>query len=105
MALTDRPTPDELDDMGLVWEDVAADYEIEVFEDNYMAVVVFINLSTQWRAGPGGIYGLDYNVYPFVFQMLHIDKAEYEDLFQDLRILEAAGLEYIKEIRDKKAGV
>lgn len=86
-------------DLGLVWEDVAEDYEFEVYSDNYDSVIAFMNLSTQWRVGPGGIVGLDYNVIPFVFEMMGFDKKDYPDFFNNMRIMECASLSYIRDLQ------
>lgn len=54
-------------------------------------------MSTQWRVGPGGAVGLDYNVLPTVFKLLRIRTAQQGALFEDLRILENEALIVMQE--------
>lgn len=57
-------------------------------------------LGTQWRQGPSGAYGLDYNAIPFVLRMKRIPRERWPDLFEDLRVLERAALLAMREQSD-----
>jgi hypothetical protein len=88
-------------------EDVArareqqADTDFEVYPENWLAVQVFLALSTQWRAV--GIStmtkarivhtGLDYAVIEPVFRMMDIKPKRRAAIFQKLRVMEEAALD------------
>lgn len=78
-------------------EDVAAGYRLELWPDVSPAASVFSRITTQWRAGPSGIYGLDYSVLPFMFRMCEIRKSDWPDLLDDIREMEDAVLSKINE--------
>lgn len=83
--------------IGLLPEDVAEQTTFEVFPDNWQAVSAFDALSTQWRTGFSGPTGLDYNAVPFVLRMLRVPRAEWPDLFSDLRVMEEEALKMFNE--------
>jgi hypothetical protein len=68
-----------------------------VFPDNWPVVGVFRDISTQWRVGPGGILGLDYNVLPMIFRLRGIGKSDRTDIFDGLQVMEYAAIESIRE--------
>lgn len=79
--------------MGLKLEDAPPD-DCEVWPENWQAVSVFISLGTQWRLAPNGRrYGLDYVAIQPTLRLLGVAKKEWAELFQSLRIMEAAFLE------------
>lgn len=57
---------------------------------------VFIGMSTQWRVGPAGAYGLDYAALPAVLRMTGTPRAEWPDVFDSIRILESSALDTMK---------
>lgn len=73
-------------------EDYAAEFEAEIWPDNAAAVSVFCDIGTQWRAGPRGVYGLDYNVLPMALEMAGIARNDWPDVFHAIRIMESAAL-------------
>lgn len=77
---------------GLAPEDFAQD-EIGVWPDNVQSVWVFVTMKTQWRAVPGGAYGLDFNVLPEIWRRLKIPREKRDDIFADLLVMESAALE------------
>lgn len=80
--------------LGMVWEDVAADYEsFDVWPDNYTSVGVFNDIRTQWRVGPRGPYGLDYSAIPSVLEMNNICRDDWPDIFWAIQTMESAALE------------
>ena len=84
--------------MGFDWEDVAADYEVfEAWPDNHHAILLFGDLTTQWRVGPSGPYGLDYSAIPSVFEMNLIKKKEWPEMLKAIKIMES---EALKEMRN-----
>ncbi len=78
--------------LGLTPEDYADDFTAEVWPCNVNAVNAFIAMGTQWRAGPGGAYGLDYSVLPQVLRLTHIPRPAWADVFESIRVLEDAAL-------------
>lgn len=71
----------------------------EVWPDNLEAVNVFIAMLTQWRrAGMAGErVGLDYGVLPEVMRLCGVPPARRAEVFEDVRVLEDAALEKIRE--------
>lgn len=54
---------------------------------------IFIHdLGTQWRMGPCGPTGLDYGVLPFVFRSRGIPRAQWNDVWQDIKVMEGEAL-------------
>lgn len=76
-----------------------------VFEENWLALTVFIAVQTQWRivAGMSGsmVTGLDYAALKGAMDMLGVSKKKRPQLFDDVRILEAAWLETYTEDKRK----
>ncbi|MFJ2989952.1 DUF1799 domain-containing protein [Collimonas sp. NPDC087041] len=77
-------------------DDLSGDF-IEIWPDNLQAFEVFRAISTQWRVGPGGAVGLDYNLLPFVFRLQGIQEERQSDLFEDIRVLENEALVVMQE--------
>lgn len=86
---------------GLTPEDVAT--SIEVWPENFRALELFRGLKTQWRAGMGGPTGLDYYVAYHRMDRMGLTSAEYEQLDQDLQIMEAAALQVMHEQIEERA--
>jgi hypothetical protein len=84
---------------GLTRADVAADEQVEVWPDNWDAVSVFTSMRTQWRTSFAGAVGLDYGVLPTIFSLHNIKRPRRKDIFDDLRILEDAALEAMREAK------
>lgn len=86
-------------DLGFVAEDFE-DEEVEVWPCCVQVVRLFDAMSTQWRVGPGGVIGLDYNVIDMVMRRrgLHFD--DEQQMFLDLQIMEAGALIALYERRE-----
>lgn len=69
---------------------LAAEEEFELWEENVDAVGAFLKVQTQWRSGPAGITGLDYNGVLAAFTLLGI--AHTPELFGKIQIMERAVL-------------
>lgn len=69
--------------------------DYEIWPENETVLYVFLNCGTQWRrvATVGGIIalGLDYPAVESTMRMLSIQ--DQEEVFRDLRVMEAAALE------------
>lgn len=64
---------------------------------------VFAALSTQWRVGFGGATGLDYGVLPTTLRLLGVPRAEWPELFADIRTMERAALDVMHQQANKEA--
>lgn len=88
-------TPETLSNAAAAWgfteEDMAAP-PVGIWPDNMDAVKVFAAMGTQWRTGMGGATGLDYGVLPSVFRLTAVPRADWPDVFDDLRVMEGAAL-------------
>ena len=61
----------------------------EVFQENWLAVTIFIDIQTQWRIDQGVIYGLDYNAIKWIFE-LKLEQIKIPlEILADLQVLEA----------------
>ena len=85
--------------LGLSAADVA-EPEPELWPCCAPAVEVFSALRTQWRAAPmGGVIGLDYGAIAPVLRLLGVPRADWRDLFTDLRVLEDGAMQEINRTR------
>ncbi len=63
-----------------------------------MAANVFIELGSQWRtSGMGGIVGLDYNVLYRRLDRLNLSPERYDELEDEIRVMEYAALEEVRK--------
>ncbi|AGW94597.1 hypothetical protein N234_31615 [Ralstonia pickettii DTP0602] len=69
----------------------------EVWPENWQAVMLFCRLGTQWRAGMGGPTGLDYVAVLALIDRLGLPADDADELFDDVRHLEAAALTVMRE--------
>jgi hypothetical protein len=66
-----------------------------VWPENWEAVMMFIKLQTQWRAGPRGFIGLDYRAVEWLFSLYA--PAQPRELLEDLQTMELA---FLMELQD-----
>lgn len=65
----------------------------EVWPDNWRVWCLFDRrMRTQWRSGPGGYTGLDYNVLFDLFALMDLSKVERTEMLDDIGVLEDAAL-------------
>lgn len=50
-------------------------------------------MSSQWRMGASGPIGLDYTPMPFVLRMKGAARADWPDLFEQVRVMEKAAVQ------------
>ncbi|WP_420867776.1 DUF1799 domain-containing protein [Achromobacter denitrificans] len=79
---------------GLTPDDVAGD-PVEIWPENEAAFMLFLSLRSQWRIGMGGATGLDYCALFHKMDRLDLGPDQYEELEDQVRILEFAALEEI----------
>jgi hypothetical protein len=70
---------------------------VEVWPENWQAWQLFAYMQTQWRIGFGGRTGLDYTVLHHKMDRMNLDPEEYEQLENDIRMLEFAALEAMSQ--------
>ncbi|WP_459253841.1 DUF1799 domain-containing protein [Kluyvera huaxiensis] len=73
---------------GLTPEDV--EEEMGILPSVWQAFTIFSALTTQWRVGPSGATGLDYNVLPWMFQAYRVEDAA--ACMADIQIMEREAL-------------
>lgn len=73
-----------------------------MWPENWLAVSVFTVLSTQWRMAPmGGAVGLDYGAIHPTLRLIGVPRAQWAELFNELRVMESAALQ---TMRDRQPG-
>ena len=86
-----EPNTNELEAFGFTAEDFAQP-PVAIWPDNQAAVELFISISTQWRTGPSGMTGLDYNVLFVRLDRMQLNPEQHEQLFQDVSRIEIEAL-------------
>lgn len=89
------PDTQYLTGWGLPANQFAALLNVEVWPENWTAWTLFDALQTQWRAGPGGVLGLDYGVLADELRAREIPHEEHDRLRAEVRVMEAAALNEI----------
>lgn len=70
--------------------------EVEIWPENWQSVNFFMDYCrTQWRIGMGGATGLDYTAVLACLRTLRLGRKRAEEVFADVRVIEAAALEAI----------
>lgn len=82
---------------SLTPEDYADEWTVEVWPENVEAINLFCKISSQWRVGPGGPYGLDYNVLYQKMDRMGLTPERYEELEDEIRTLEDGALEEMRK--------
>jgi len=90
------PTAAEAAAWGLTLEEASGE-AVDVWPDNVEAVNVFIQMGTQWRVGAMGATGLDYTALESLFRLLRIARNDWPKLLDEVRTLEDAALEKMRE--------
>lgn len=66
--------------------------KVEVWDDNWDVLDLFLQYKTQWRCGPNGAIGLDYNVFHHALDRKRVEGTKYDDWLADLSIIESQAL-------------
>lgn len=69
---------------------------MEIWPENWQAVMVFAAMGTQWTVGNAGVIGLRYESLPVVMRHLGVPPPARAGVFADLRILESAAKEAMR---------
>jgi hypothetical protein len=75
--------------------DVESVKGVEVWEENWPAVEMFLRCQTQWRVGVNGILGLDYGPVAWLFSLYAVEDPR--SLLEDLQVMEDAVLKTINK--------
>jgi hypothetical protein len=76
--------------------EVPEHYEVE--PEAWPALQLFLTVQTQWRTGPSGLIGLDYNAVRWVMELQHT--SDPAALLDDLQVIEARVVEIVNERKD-----
>lgn len=98
---TSEPTDAELAVAGLTREDVAT--STEVWPEHVPVFNLFQSLRTQWRASMGGPTGLDFLVAFRRMDRMGLSPEAYNQMDEDLQIMEAAALKVMHEQMEELA--
>lgn len=91
-----KPTPEELAEHGVTWDDVATEYECDIWPCHLDAFNVFSRMTSQWRTSSHAVHGLDYGVLPFIFNLLSIPPEKQLTIFDQVRIMEGEAIVVIR---------
>lgn len=87
----ERPSAEEL----AKWKRKLSDYpepQVEVWDENWEALLLFRQHNTQWRMGMGGPIGLDYGVIHYALDRKGVVGDDFDQIMDDIRVVEAAAL-------------
>lgn len=76
--------------------------DIEIWPDVWPGFNLFESMSTQWRVGMGGAFGLDYTVLPIVAKYMEVSDEYMPLAFNDIRTMESEVLKKMAEGRNDK---
>ena len=76
--------------MGVALPESEPEKKLEIFEENWPAVELFLRVQTQWRTSVGGVTGLD---YASVISTAKLYKyRNLPSVIEDLQVMEATVL-------------
>lgn len=76
----------------------------EVWPEHVPALATLSAMATQWRMGPSGPIGMDYNALPFVFRQIGVMPDDEARVFADLQVIELEYLSLLTERRKQSHG-
>lgn len=92
---TQEPTAAEASQWGMTLDEVRGP-PVEVWPDNVPAVNAFITAHTQWRNGPMGRTGIEYQALPVIFKLTGIPEDDYPEVFRCVRTMEEVALKVMR---------
>lgn len=98
---TSAPSAEELAVAGLTEEDFDGG-AVEIWPENLRAYEVFDALAGQWRFRPNGMglgvpIALERTAIPPTLELLAVPRADWLQLFEDLRVMESAALQAMRQ--------
>lgn len=88
-------TADDAAVLGVIGFEPDRPEHFEVEPDAWPALMVFLDCQTQWRAGPGGLIGLDYGAVAWILRLRSV--ADEAAMLSDLQIIESEVLRIASE--------
>ena len=83
--------------LGFEPEDYGPPPEFDLWPENVTAWQLYYENRTQWRMGPVGPSGLDYNVIDRALDRMDLDDDDHADMKWAIRQIEMAALEVLHE--------
>jgi hypothetical protein len=96
----ERSSPQQLVAMGFPAEMIKEREPLVCYPDHELAYRCFIDNASQWRAGMGGIYALDYNVIYRWLDAEGINKRKRNQVLREVGLLERGALEALQARRE-----
>lgn len=90
------PKAEELAAWGFTLDDVRGP-PVDIWPEHVDAFRVFVRMGTQWRTSMSGVTGLDYNVLLRLMDRMGLDEALYDQMLDDVRVMESEALSVIRE--------
>ena len=81
--------------MGIELPEPEEPQHYEVEPEAWPALQLFLMVQTQWRSGPSGLLGLDYNAVRWVMELQGV--SEPLTTLDDLQVIEARVVEIVNE--------
>ena len=95
-----RAEDEALSAFGLQRDAPPEDEHVYVWPEHWQAVETFSALMTQWSMGMHGPTGLRYESVPVVLRIRGVPRAEWAEVFEGIRVMEAEALRYFAEKRN-----
>ncbi len=73
--------------------------DFEVWKDNWVTAQFFFAVSTQWIIKSGECIGLCHKAIESTMNMMGIHKRKRKKLFSEIKVMESAALETIKDLK------
>lgn len=83
--------------MGLKSSDLPPPQPVYVWPENKPAFDLFCRLSSQWRVGMNGAYGLDMSVFMHELDRKNVPEGEYDYALWALGVMEVEALKAMEE--------
>lgn len=68
---------------------------VDVWEDNWPVLMLFKKYSTQWRAGMGGAFALDMNIFQHELTRKKVPDATFDTMIEQLSVIEGEALKWL----------
>lgn len=89
--------PEKLAAWGLSPEDFANDEICEFFLENELVVKIFARICNQWRSSSNGLFALDYNILPMMFEIFSVPLEKRLQIIDDIGVMEITALDEIRK--------
>lgn len=86
------PSADSLNGWAYTVDDFPKEIDVDVWGENWEALVVYQQNSNQWRMGPAGPYAFDMVVFRHELDRRGLTRERYDEMLWALRTIESAAL-------------